>query len=126
MKIDNVDYRELNGAAHLIMIMSDAQAVNQIFAGCEYTSDYNNAAIDWIIADLHDNKLDATYTDYYHYYLDKATHIIYIDNNYDAAVYAMDDDLRESIHAFGIDDKTEFLTIYLIMHEIMFGEEFTL
>ena len=126
MKIDNVDYRELNGAAHLIMIMSDAQAVDQIFAGCEYTSDYNNAAINWIIADLHDNKLDATYTDYYHYYLEKAVHIIYIDNNYDAAAYSMDDDLRESIHAFGIDDKTEFLTIYLIMHHIMFGTEFTL
>ena len=76
MKIDDVDYRELNGAAHLIMCMSDAQAVDQIFAGCEYTSDYNNAAIDWIIADLHDNKLDATYTDYYNYYLEKAVHII--------------------------------------------------
>lgn len=126
MKIDNVDYRELNGAAHLIMIMSDAQAVDQIFAGCEYTSDFNNAAIDWIIADLHDNKLDATYTDYYHYYLLKATDIIYIDNNYDAAVYSMDDDLREAIHSFGIDDKTEFLTIYLIIHEIIFGTEFTL
>lgn len=126
MKIDNVDYRELNGAAHLIMCMSDAQAVDQIFAGCEYTSDYNNTAIDWIIADLHDNKLDATYTDYYHYYLDKATHIIYIDNNYDAAAYSMDDDLREAIHSFGIDDKTEFLTIYMILHEIMFDKEFTL
>ena len=126
MKIDNIDYRELNGAAHLLMVMSDSQAIDQIFAGCQDARDINNAAINWIIADLHDNRLDAIYTDYYHYYLDKAVNIIYIDNNYDAAAYSMDDELRESIHCFGIDDKVEFLTIYLIMHEILFDNEFSL
>lgn len=45
--------------------------------------------------------------------------------NYEAAVQLMDDELREKIHADGIDDPQEFIERYVEMHAEKFdGEEF--
>ena len=44
--------------------------------------------------------------------------------DYEAAVNLMDDDLREELHAEGIDNDQEFLERYAKLHSERFGEDF--
>lgn len=46
--------------------------------------------------------------------------------NFDAAVYLMDDDIRESLHADGIEDAQEFFDKYAEAHAVKFGEDWIL
>lgn len=44
--------------------------------------------------------------------------------DYAAAVAAMDDDLREELHAEGVETRQGFLELYAAAHAERFGEEF--
>lgn len=44
--------------------------------------------------------------------------------DFDAAVNMMDNDIRESIHAEGIEDEQGFIDAYCKAHEDKFGESF--
>jgi len=44
--------------------------------------------------------------------------------SFDACVALMDDDIREEIHAEGIEDEQEFLDAYCDRHLEKYGEEF--
>jgi len=46
--------------------------------------------------------------------------------DFDAAVILMDDDLREAIHAEGIDNEQDFFDAYAKAHEAKFGETWEL
>jgi hypothetical protein len=46
--------------------------------------------------------------------------------DFDAAVNLMDDDIREDLHARGIEDKSTFLWEYIKAHREKFGEEFAI
>lgn len=46
--------------------------------------------------------------------------------DFEAAVNLMDDELREALHAKGIDTEQEFFDAYAEAHEAKFGEEWEL
>lgn len=52
------------------------------------------------------------------------SHPEYLNTFWGAAVNLMDDDIREEIHAEGIEDEQEFLDAYCDRHLEKYGEEF--
>jgi hypothetical protein len=44
---------------------------------------------------------------------------------FDAAVNLMDDEIREELHAQGIESAQEFIDAYVTAHRARFGEDFT-
>lgn len=44
--------------------------------------------------------------------------------DFDAIVNMMDDDIREGIHADGVEDPQQFVDEYAKAHEAMYGETF--
>lgn len=46
--------------------------------------------------------------------------------DFDAAVNLMDNDIREDLHARGIEDKSTFLWEYIKAHREKFDEDFTI
>lgn len=46
--------------------------------------------------------------------------------DFEAAVELMDDEIREALHAEGIETEQEFFTAYEAAHEEKFGEEWEL
>jgi hypothetical protein len=56
----------------------------------------------------------------------KVTNQYGVELDFDTAVSLMDDELREEVHALGIDDEQRFLETYEILHRERFGEEWEL
>lgn len=46
-----------------------------------------------------------------------------IEINFDAAVSMMNDEIREAVHAQGIESEQEFFNAYAAAHEDQYGEE---